>query len=76
MCEQVSLNRFLPEIQLCSARPARSQSSPPWEGVTRSLIAVAFAAAFAAAFRSWLEHCKKCVCLGGEFTEKSKETSS
>jgi histone-lysine N-methyltransferase SETMAR len=38
-----------------------------WEGVTRSLIAVAFAAAF----RSWLEHCKKCVRLGGEFTEKS-----
>jgi hypothetical protein len=38
-----------------------------WEGVTRSLIAVAFAAAF----RSWLECCKKCVRLGGEFTKKS-----
>ncbi len=38
-----------------------------WEGVTRSLIAVTFAAAF----RSWLEHCKKCDCLGGEFSEKS-----
>jgi hypothetical protein len=38
-----------------------------WEGVTRSLMAVAFAAAF----RSWLERCKKCVHLGGKFTEKS-----
>jgi hypothetical protein len=38
-----------------------------WEGVMRSQIAVAFAVAF----RSWLERCKKCVCLGGEFTEKS-----
>jgi hypothetical protein len=38
-----------------------------WEGVTRSLIAITFAAAF----RSWLERCKKCVCLGGEFTKKS-----
>jgi hypothetical protein len=38
-----------------------------WEGVTRSLIAVAFAAAF----RSWLEHRKKCVRLGGELTKKS-----
>jgi hypothetical protein len=38
-----------------------------WEGVTRSLIAVAFAAAF----RSWLERCKKCDCLGSEFTKKS-----
>jgi hypothetical protein len=37
-----------------------------WEGVTRSLIAVDFAAAF----RSWLERCKKCDGLGGEFTEK------
>jgi hypothetical protein len=38
-----------------------------WEGVTRSLIAVAFTAAF----RSLLEHCKKCIRLGGEFTKKS-----
>ncbi len=29
------------------------------------------AVAFAAAFRSWLERCKKCVRLGGKLTEKS-----
>ncbi len=34
-----------------------------WEGVTRSLSA--------AAFRSWLERCKKCVRLGGEYIKKS-----
>ncbi len=38
-----------------------------WEGVTRSISAVDFAAAF----RSWLERCKKCVRLGSEFVEKS-----
>ncbi len=38
-----------------------------WEGVTRSITAVNFAAAF----RSWLERCKKCFRLGGEFVEKS-----
>jgi histone-lysine N-methyltransferase SETMAR len=38
-----------------------------WEGVTRSLSVVNFAAAF----RSGLEQCKKCVRLGGEFVEKS-----
>ncbi len=38
-----------------------------WEGVTRSLIAVAFAATF----RSLVECCKKCVRLGGKFVEKS-----
>jgi histone-lysine N-methyltransferase SETMAR len=38
-----------------------------WEGVTRSLSAVDFAAAF----RSSLDLCKKCVRLGGEFVEKS-----
>ncbi len=38
-----------------------------WEGVTRSITAVDFAAAF----RSWLEHCKKCIRLGGEFVEKT-----
>jgi histone-lysine N-methyltransferase SETMAR len=38
-----------------------------WEGVTRSLSVVNFTAAF----RSWLERCKKCVRLGGEFVEKS-----
>jgi hypothetical protein len=38
-----------------------------WEGVTRSITAVDFAAAF----RSWLERCKKCVRLGGEFVKKS-----
>jgi hypothetical protein len=38
-----------------------------WEGVVRSLIAVNLAAAF----RSWLEHCKKCVCLSSEFVKKS-----
>jgi hypothetical protein len=38
-----------------------------WEGVTRSITAIDFAAAF----RSWLERCKKCVRLGGEFVEKS-----
>jgi hypothetical protein len=34
-----------------------------WEGVTRTLTAVDFAAAF----RSWLERCKKCVYLSREF---------
>jgi histone-lysine N-methyltransferase SETMAR len=38
-----------------------------WEGVTRSISAVDFAAAF----RSWLERCKKCILLGGEFVKKS-----
>jgi hypothetical protein len=38
-----------------------------WERVTRSLSAVDFAAAF----RSWLERCKKCVRLGGKFVKKS-----
>ncbi len=38
-----------------------------WEGVTRSISAVDFAAAV----RSCLERCKKCVSLGGEFVEKS-----
>jgi hypothetical protein len=38
-----------------------------WEGVARSLIADDFAAAF----KSWLEHCKKSVCHCGEFVEKS-----
>jgi hypothetical protein len=38
-----------------------------WEGVARSLIAVAFATAF----RSLVERCKKCVRLGGKFVEKS-----
>ncbi len=38
-----------------------------WEGVTRSLIAVAFAATF----RSLVECCKKCVHLGGKFVKKS-----
>jgi hypothetical protein len=36
------------------------------EGVARSLIAVDLAAAF----RSWLERCKKCVRLSGESVEK------
>ncbi len=38
-----------------------------WEGVVRSLIAVDLAAAFS----SWLERCKKCVRLSGEFVKKS-----
>jgi hypothetical protein len=38
-----------------------------WEGVTRSFIAIDFAAAF----RSLMERCKKCFRLGGEFIEKS-----
>jgi hypothetical protein len=38
-----------------------------WEGVARPLIAVAFAAAF----RSLVARCKKCVRLGGKFVEKS-----
>jgi hypothetical protein len=38
-----------------------------WEGVAIPLIAVAFAAAF----RSLVERCKKCACLGGKFVEKS-----
>jgi hypothetical protein len=38
-----------------------------WEGVARSLNAVDFAAAF----RSLLEHCKKCVHLCGAFIKKS-----
>jgi hypothetical protein len=38
-----------------------------WEGVARPLIAVAFAAAF----RSFEERCKKRVRLGGKFVEKS-----
>jgi hypothetical protein len=38
-----------------------------WEGVARSLIAVDLAAAF----RSLLERCKKCVLLSGEFVKKS-----
>jgi histone-lysine N-methyltransferase SETMAR len=38
-----------------------------WEGVTRSISVVDFAAAF----RSWLKCCKKCVRLGGEFIKKS-----
>ncbi len=38
-----------------------------WEGVARPLIAVAFAAAF----RSFEDRCKKCVRLGGKFFEKS-----
>jgi hypothetical protein len=38
-----------------------------WEGVTWSITAVDFASAF----RSWLERCKKCVRLGGEFVGKS-----
>ncbi len=38
-----------------------------WEGVTRSISAVVFATAF----RCWLERCKKCVRLGGEFVKKS-----
>jgi hypothetical protein len=37
------------------------------EGVATSLIAVDFAAAF----RSWLWCCKKCIRLGNEFLEKS-----
>ncbi len=40
-----------------------------WDGVARSLIAIDFAAAF----RSLLEHCKKCVHLCSEFVEKSKK---
>jgi hypothetical protein len=38
-----------------------------WEGVAIPLIAVAFAAAF----RSLVARCKKRVCLGGKFVEKS-----
>jgi hypothetical protein len=38
-----------------------------WEGVAIPLIAVAFAAAF----RSLVERCKKCSRLGGKFVEKS-----
>jgi hypothetical protein len=38
-----------------------------WEGVARPLIAVAFVAAF----RSLVARCKKRVCLGGKFGEKS-----
>jgi hypothetical protein len=38
-----------------------------WEGVARPLIAIAFAAAFT----SFEERCKKCVRLGGKFFEKS-----
>jgi hypothetical protein len=38
-----------------------------WEGVTRTLTAVTFTAAF----RSWLEHCKQCICIGGKFIKKS-----
>ncbi len=38
-----------------------------WEGVARPLISVAFAAAF----RSFEERCKKRVRLGGKFVEKS-----
>ncbi len=40
-----------------------------WEGVARPLIAVDFAAAF----RSLLERCKKCVRLGGKFVENLKK---
>ncbi len=45
----------------------RTPSRTPGRGVTRSLSAVNFAAAF----RSCLERCKKCVGLSGEFLEKS-----
>ncbi len=38
-----------------------------WEGVARPLIAIAFAAAF----RSLVERCKKRVRLGGKFVKKS-----
>jgi hypothetical protein len=38
-----------------------------WKGVTRTFTAVNFAATF----RSWLERCKKCVCLGNEFVKES-----
>jgi hypothetical protein len=38
-----------------------------WEGVVIPLIAVVFAAAF----RSLVERCKKCIRLGGKFVEKS-----
>jgi hypothetical protein len=38
-----------------------------WEGVAIPLITDAFAAAF----RSLVERCKKCVHLGGKFVEKS-----
>jgi hypothetical protein len=42
-----------------------------WEGVTRTLTAVAFTAAF----RSWMEHCKQCVCIGGKFIKNLKTSS-
>jgi hypothetical protein len=38
-----------------------------WEGDTRTLTVVDFAAAF----RSWLERCKMCIRLGGKFVKKS-----
>ncbi len=44
MCEeQVLLNRFLPEIQLCCARPARNQSSaaPPFTEIKKKTVEAA-----------------------------------
>jgi hypothetical protein len=40
-----------------------------WEGVTRTLTAIDFAAAF----RSWLERYKQCTRLSSKFVKKSQE---
>jgi hypothetical protein len=47
--------------------PGPGQHQERLGGVARLLIAIDFATAF----RSLLEHCKKCVHLGGEFVKKS-----
>jgi hypothetical protein len=37
-----------------------------WEGVIRTILKEDFAAAF----RRWMERCKKCVRIGGDYVEK------
>jgi hypothetical protein len=37
-----------------------------WEGVVRTIPKEDFAAAF----RRWMERCKKCVQIGGDYVEK------
>jgi hypothetical protein len=56
-----------PKWELAGQSLDQDDINNAWEGVATPLIAVAFAAAF----RSLLERCKKCVRLSGEFTEKS-----
>jgi hypothetical protein len=65
--QQTFSSKKTPKWGLAGRSLDQDSTKNAWEGVTRSLIAVDFAAAF----RSWPDRCKKCVRLGGKFVKKS-----